>query len=38
MIQITNSKQYDLEERCFQFAKRVNEIVWNLKNWNLDIV
>ena len=27
MIQITNSKHYDLEERTFIFAKRVNEYV-----------
>lgn len=30
MIQITNSKPYDLEERCFRFAKRVNEYVRKL--------
>lgn len=27
MIQISNNKQYDLEERCFKFAKRVNEYI-----------
>jgi len=27
MIQITNSKKYDLEERCLNFAKRVNAYV-----------
>jgi len=30
MIQITNSKQYDLEERCLNFAKRVNIYVRTL--------
>jgi hypothetical protein len=30
MIQITNPKQYDLEERCFQFAKKVNGYVRKL--------
>lgn len=27
MIQKTNSKQYDLEERCLNFAKRINVYV-----------
>lgn len=27
MIQISNNKQYDLEERCLNFAKRVNVYV-----------
>lgn len=30
MNQIINSKQYDLEERCLSFAKRVNEYVRKL--------
>jgi four helix bundle protein len=30
MIQIRNHKQYDLEERCLRFAKRVNEYVRKL--------
>ena len=30
MNQISNLKQYDLEERCFVFAKRVNEYVRKL--------
>lgn len=30
MNQIINSKQYDLEERCLRFAKRVNEYVRRL--------
>ena len=27
MTEIPNSKQYDLEERCLEFAKRVNKYV-----------
>jgi hypothetical protein len=58
MIQITNplpagdlpkgDKQYDLEERCFQFAKKANvnswfyfreiKIVWRIGIWNLEFV
>jgi len=30
MSQITNNKQYDLEDRCLQFARRVNEYVRKL--------
>lgn len=30
MNQISNPKQYDLEERCFAFAKRANEYVRKL--------
>lgn len=30
MNQITNSKHYDLEERCLSFGKRVNEYVRKL--------
>jgi len=30
MNQISNSKQYDLEERCFNFAKKVNNYVKEL--------
>ncbi len=30
MSQILNSKQYDLEERCLHFARRVNEYVRKL--------
>ena len=30
MTQILNPKQYDLEERCFLFAKRINDYVRKL--------
>ncbi|MEK9170782.1 MAG: four helix bundle protein [Patescibacteria group bacterium] len=30
MIQILNNKRYDLEERCFNFAKRINEYIRKL--------
>ena len=30
MSQAVNSKQYDLEERCYQFAKRVRDYVKQL--------
>ena len=30
MNQISNNKQYDLEDRCLQFAKRTNEYVRKL--------
>ena len=30
MIQTSNSKQYDLEERCLIFAKRINDYVRKL--------
>ena len=30
MLQIQNSKQYDLEERTFEFAKRVREFITKL--------
>jgi len=30
MTQISNSKQYDLEERCLIFAKRINDYIRKL--------